>query len=295
MNRIWVIVLAASVLRAAAQTNGPPRGWSPSFQGGSMYHFDAGLEGGGDVSQHRYYGEAGLGYLFRTDRLISFSVGYGQDDYDFNGTAAAPWNNIDNFRAGIFTRWAHSDRWASFVALSGRTYGEPDADLSESITGAVFGGASYRFSDRLKLGPGLGVVGQLEDNPRFFPIIVVDWNITEKLNLSTGGGLAATAGPGLELTYSLTRNWKFGLGGRYESKRFRLSDQGPSGGGVGEDRGIPVYGGIRYELYPGTYLSGLVGSTLGGRLQAENPNGVIVYRADYEEALFAGITLGLRL
>ena len=295
MNRHVIGLLAVLAASAGAQTNAPPRGWSPFFRGGSVYHPETDLDGGGSFSVHRYYGEAGLAYLFRIDRMISLSGGYGQDDYRFGGVPESPWNNIDNYRAGLFSRWGFDNGWTSFAVGSVRAYGEPGASISESLTGALFGGASYRFSDRLSLGPGLGVVGQLEDNPRYFPIVVVEWDITDRLSLSTGGGLAATAGPGLSLTYRLTRNWQLGLAGRYENKRFRLSESNRFSNGVGEDRSIPLVGSLSYVLYPGTQLSFLAGMNLYGRLSVEDERGSRLYRAEYDPAPMAGVTVRLRL
>lgn len=247
------------------------------------------------MSVHRYYGEGGLAYLFRKDRMLSFSAGYGQDDYRFSGLSTPPWNNINNFRAGLFSRWGFDNQWTAFLAGSARAYGEPDATLSDALTGAVFGGASYHFNDRLSLGPGMGVVGQLDDNPRYFPMLVVDWKITRQLNLSTGGGLAATGGPGLMLTYKFSKNWHLGLGGRYEKKRFRLSDRGIAPRGVGEDQSFPLFSSLSYELYPGTGISFLLGANFNGRLRAEDENGNMLYTAEYGDALFAGITARIRL
>lgn len=292
-RRICILVIIAAS-PALARTNAPPAGWSPFLKGGSVYHSDAGLEGGGDFSLHRFYAEGGMAYMFRKDRMVSFSGGYGQDDYNFGSLGVEPWNNIENVRVGLFSRWTHADTWSTFIALSARAYGETDADFSKAITGAAFGGASCRFSDRFSLGPGLGVVGQLEDHPRYFPIVVVDWDVTDKLNLSNGGGLAATGGPGLVLTYRASRHWRFGFGGRYERKRFRLADRGLAPEGVGEDRGIPLYGSVGYILYPGTQISALLGATLNGRIQAEDGNGTIVYEAEYDDSMFAGISWGVR-
>ena len=71
-----------------AETNspprsGPPRGWSTSMSGGSVYNFETDTDGRGSFSLHRYYAEGGLAYLFQADRIVSLSVGYGQDDYNF--------------------------------------------------------------------------------------------------------------------------------------------------------------------------------------------------------------------
>jgi len=294
MKRLLFTILIVVVSEVGARTNAPPAGWSPFFRGGSTYNFDAGLDGGGEFSLHRYYAEGGMAYLFRRDRMVSFSAGYGQDDYHFDGVAAEPWNNIENIRAGIFCRWAFDNEWTSFMAGSVRAFGETGVQMSDALTGAIFGGASYRFSDRLSLGPGLGVVGQLDDQPLVFPIIVVDWNITEKLSLSTGGGLAATAGPGLSLSYKMTKHWNVGLVGRYENKRFRLTDDSVAPDGVGEDRNIPVLGTLSYVLYPGTEISGLLGMNLNGRLRAEDKNGAVLYSSEYGNSVTAGLTAKIR-
>ena len=63
------------------------------------------MDKGGQFSVNRYFLEGGIARLWRFDRMVSFSVGYGQDDYRFSDLAAtSPWNNIDNFRAGLFAR-----------------------------------------------------------------------------------------------------------------------------------------------------------------------------------------------
>lgn len=279
---------------ATAQTNTPPKGWGTFFRGGSVYQFDAGLDRVGDFSLHRYYAEGGLTYLFRLDRMVSLSAGYGQDDYHFKDLIQQPWNNIDNYRIGAFSRWAFDNEWTSFAAGSVRTYGEPDVDLSDALTGAMFGGATYRFSERLSLGPGLGIVGQLDDNLLYFPIIVVNWDITERWNLSTGGGLAATAGPGLSLTYKMSRHWRAGLVGRYEKKRFRLAGDGVAPNGVGEDRNIPLLGSLSYVLYPGAQISGLLGVNFNGKLRLEDASGAVRYSSEYGNAGVAGITAQIR-
>ncbi|MCF7849873.1 MAG: autotransporter outer membrane beta-barrel domain-containing protein [Kiritimatiellales bacterium] len=294
MKKLLPAIFVFAAGAALAQANGPPAGWSPFARGGSVYHFDAGLDDGGEFSIHRYYAEGGLAYMFRKDRMASFSAGYGQDDYHFTGMATEPWNNIENIRAGVFSRWAFNNAWTAFAVGSVRTYAEKDADLSDALTGAMFVGASFRFSDRLSLGPGLGVVGQLEDDPRYFPILVIDWDITDRLKLSTGGGMAGTAGPGLSLNYEASSHWNFGIAGRYEKKRFRLADRGVAPNGVGEDQSIPIVGSVGYVFYPGTQITGLLGVNLNGKLKVENGNGHSLYRDEYGNSLFSGIKVSVR-
>ena len=90
---------------------------------------------------------------------------------------------------------------------------------------------AWRINEDLTVGPGIGVFDRIEDSTRVFPILLIDWNIRERWNLSTGRGLAASQGPGLTLSYNLSPAWSFGLSGRYEEVQFRLDDEGPAPGG----------------------------------------------------------------
>ena len=108
------------------------------------------------------------------------------------------------------------------------------------MQGGGFVGVSWRINDRLTIGPGIGVISEIEDSPTVFPVLLIDWKITESLVLATGSGVGATLGPGLVLRYMATDKWSFYLGGRYEKLRFRLNADGPSPTGVGEDKSFPL-------------------------------------------------------
>jgi hypothetical protein len=300
MKILCISLLALTACSAFSQTNevprrGPPTGWSSFIRGGSVYNVETDLDSAGEFSVNRYYIEGGVAYLFRIDRMVSFSVGYGQDDYHFSGLPSEPWNNIDNYRASVFARWGLDNDWSCFAASSIRAYGESGVDLDDALTAAAFGGASYNFGDKLRLGPGLGVFGRIEDTPLVIPILIIDWKITEKLSLGNGGGLAATAGPGLTLGYTMSKHWNLSISGRYESKRFRLDGEGAAPNGIGEDKSIPILGSISYILYPGTQISGLLGTNLDGQLRIEDQNGAYISGDSYDNALFMGITVGIRL
>lgn len=292
---ILILLAAASV---SAQTNEAPRftfpRWGPSVKGGSIYNFDSGMDGGGSFAVNRYFMEAGIARMWDFGRIISVSAGYGQDDYHFSGLETDPWNNIDNFRVGLFARWALDERWALFAGPSVRSYGESGTRLEDALTGSFFGGVSYKFGDRLTLGPGFIVSGQLDDDTRYFPVLLVNWNITEKLSFETGGGFAATAGPGLSLVYDFSKQWKVALSGRYESKRFRLNDDSFVENGVGEDRNVPVVGNIGYFLYPGGSVSAVFGYNFSGKIRVYDERGGELYARRYDSMPFAGLVASFR-
>jgi hypothetical protein len=80
------------------------------------------------------------------------------------------------------------------------------------------------LSESLSIGPGLGWFSEIDGGSSAFPILLIDWKITDKWRLNTGRGLAASQGPGLTLNYQLAERWPLGLIGRYEKTRFALGD-----------------------------------------------------------------------
>ena len=182
-----------------------------------------------------------------------------------------------------------------FLSPTLRFTAESGADLGDSIQGGGFAGFSYRFSDRLTLGPGIGTVTQIEDSASVFPVILIDWKITDRLSLSTGRGTGATLGPGLALNWRASRQCGLFLGGRYERLRFRLADQGAAPHGVGEDRAFPIFGGINFTLNRRFQLGLIGGFELGGELSLDDEGGNSVVKESYDPAPFIGLSFSLRL
>lgn len=290
-----LFLLSVLACRLQAHTNQTfeltfPR-WASSLRGGSVYNFDADLDDGGSFYINRFFVEGMFGYMWSYDSFLAVSVGGGQDDYHFSEEVPRdPWNNINNYRVGLYGRWALSDKWRLFAAPSVRAYAEETVDPLDGLTGAFFGGVSYTFNDRLTLGPALGMVGQLEDDLRYYPVVLVKWRITEQLTLDTGGGLAATAGPGLALVYQFSNHWKAGVTGRYERKRFRLLE----GDGIGEDRNIPIYGTLAYFLYPQGYVTMILGYNADGKLSLYDAEGGWVGETDYNPSVSIGFVASFR-
>ena len=272
--------------------------WTPFARGGYVHQFNGDLDGGGKFDIDRFFLEGGMSYSMGPRRRISFSVGAGSDRYDFSGDLGfveKPWDRINQLRFSLPVTWAFDEQWTLLAIPTLRFYGESGASFGDSATGGALAGVSYRFSDSLTIGPGLGVLSQIEDSVSIFPILIVDWKITDRISLETGRGLGATEGPGLNLNYRPSDTWSFGLGGRYESLRFRLDDSGFAPDGVGEDRSIPVYLSATYSRGRDLQISAIGGVKFNGELRLEDSQGRRLARVDYETAPFLGATFNIRL
>ena len=102
-------------------------------------------------------------------------------------------------------------------------------------------------------------------------VIAFNWKLTEALSLTTGPSVGATPGPGLALNWDISDKTRFFLGARYEKLRFRLDkNNSASPGGVGEDRGIPVFVGLSFQAAKHLRLSLVGGVDFGNELRLED-------------------------
>ncbi|NNC87013.1 MAG: hypothetical protein HKN82_00980 [Akkermansiaceae bacterium] len=297
MNPLSKLALAAlfSASIGGAPAQGPSNSSPLSF--GYLHDFQSDVDGGGEVSSDFFYLRGGVPLYRDEGSIIAFSAGYSFNSYDFGGGAAgsfaglAPWSEVHTYRLGLPIIWDISGSdWIFFGLPTIRSTGESGADFGDTITGGVITGFAYRFSERLTLGPGIGYVGQLEDDASIFPVIFVEWQFAEGWSLSTGPSAGSTLGPGVALNWDVNDRLRLSVGARYEKLRFRLDEDSPAApGGVGEDRSIPVYGAITCQ--PGDHwrLSLLAGVGLGNELRLDNAAGTGIIQSDYDPSPFLGV------
>ncbi len=304
--RLWVliVVLIPTALFAAEKSSeqgsrGMQTGWSTFTRGGAVYQFDTDLDEGGSYNATRFTIQAGHGYAWDDRTSVSLALGYSFDGYDFTSgpgiTALEPWDSIHAVSLSVPMRIGIDNDWSGYLIPSLRSSGESGADFGETISGGGLVGIAYRFSERLTIGPGIGVQSQLEDTATIFPILIVDWKITDRLSLSTGRGLGATLGPGLTLNYQPDQKWEFTIGGRYEKLRFRLDKDGPVPSGIGEDKAFPLFAGCTYRFSRKAHVSLVGGVELGGELRLEDNDGNRIHKESYDPGGFLGLTFSLRM
>ena len=264
--------------------------WVPSFRLGYLHQFDTNIDNGGSFSVDRANLRLGVSRVFNRENTVGIALGYGYNGYQFSDLAVEPWGDIHRVSLAAPVRWAINDNWKLFAIPTIRSTAENGANFSDSVTGGFIGGVSYTFGEHLSIGPGIGVLSQLEDSTSVFPILLIKWKITDCLQLETGRGFGASQGPGLNLIWQTSDDWKITLGSRYEKLRFRLDEDGPAPDGIGEDRGVPVYLGASYSTSQFSELAIYAGAQFGGDLTLEDSSGNGISRTDHDTAIFAGFS-----
>jgi hypothetical protein len=277
-----------------AQPASDPRSsdWQVSLVGGAVKQFETSIDSGGDFEIDNFFVRASASRNFANAWNAGITVDYGEDRYKFSGNSGFggldPWSTVRNIRVSLPIRYRTDSNWTFIGVPSLRYSGERGASFSDSQLWGLFAGAAYRFSDSLTIGPGFGVFTDIEDSNSVFPILLIDWKISDTLSLRTGAGLEASRGPGVSLSWAPAEKWSFGLGTRYEKSRFRLDDSGPAPDGVGEDRSVPVAISAKYMPSRDLELTLLAGVEFAGRLRLEDRRGNRLSDSDYDKAPFAG-------
>jgi len=297
------LILAAGCLLWAhsALAQGPPQRNPLSFtvDGGMAFQSNTDLKDGeGSFSTNRWAASIGVNWAFDYRNSIGLTVSGVGAKYDFDELAeiggGEPWDKIDETRISLFGRFGFGENGSIIIGPSFRYSGEDDSDTSEGRTWGLFAGAAWRISPDLTIGPGFGIFSKLEDGTRFFPILIIDWNITERWNLSTGGGLGASQGPGLRLGYELNDRWSFGLTGRYENLEFRLNENGNTPNGIGQDKSFPLVLSTTWNPHRIVKLSVFAGAEFGGKLKLRDSEGDLITSSKYNTALIYGATAEFR-
>ena len=272
--------------------------WSAFAQGGLVQQMDTDIDGGGRFSVKRFFVQSGTTYSSGEGNSLSFVVDYRFDSYDFSGKTVfggrQPWDDVHSFRFSIPCRWKINENWVGLISPTLHYSATNGIDFNDAVTGGGLAAFSYRYSDRLSIGAGLGLQSQLEDNTQLIPILLVQWKITDTLSLQSGRGTGTTPGPGLTLTWQPREKWSFSFGGSYQELRFRLHDKQTVSNGVGEHRSFPIFTGIEYRFNPKTAISLIGGIEAGGELSMADSEGRTVIEENHDHALFLGISFSAR-
>jgi len=304
---IQVMVVSLTMISTTRMAADSPRGtvssrsksnWYTGFEAGAGYQMRTDIQGGGEFGLSRFAMSGSLGYRTRRFDTAALSIGFQQRAYDFDGanllTPSDPWDQVHFLSISLPMFKRLGEDWTLMAIPTIRTMVEDTEDFDQDMTGGGIVGLSYQINPKLKLGPGFGILSQLEDNTSVFPVVVIDWDISEKWNLQTGRGFGASQGPGLTLSYALNESWSLAMSGRFERFRFRMDQQGPQPGGIGEDRNASVYLAAMYRVNPQILFNVFTGLTFAGELSVDDASGNEIAERDYEATPVIGVNMRLR-
>jgi len=260
----------------------------------SSYQFKSNLDGGGDASI-AYYGVAVGNEKSLGDNVgLGVRLNYEREEYKFSNTNSFlvpnPWGQIN--RVGLSMRLGYklTNQWSLGGGPVVQYAGENGAGFSEALMYGGIVSAVYRANPDLTIGFGAGVFYRLEET-RLFPSLLVSWKITDRLRLGNTYRLGVTGPAGLELSYKVDENWELAAGGGHRYSRFRLDKDGPTPGGIGENRNWPVYARLSRKLWATLHIDLYGGAAFGGQMKLQDSRGNDLNSIDYQTTTFLGCNL----
>jgi hypothetical protein len=247
----------------------------------------------GDLTVSRIGGEIGARIRAGERGQLRVSFDYEFSRYDFNNATGfagldSPWEDIHRaFVTAQYSRQA-SRQLVWFVGGSIGISGEDGADFSKAVVGGGFAGVRYHLSETLAVGMAIAAFSQLEDNWIVFPAPQIEWQFAQRWSLVSAGR------PGVSLVYDHSDQLSVALGVAWESRDFRLDEDGPIPSGVGRERQIPVTLGVKFRPREQLELGGAFGWNFYRSYRLDDEDGNKLADIDADSAPFLGLELTYR-
>jgi hypothetical protein len=261
---------------------------------------DTDIDDGSELSTDTFALRLGLPISRKPGQFMALTARYQWTDFDFNGVTPGsfgsqqPWDEIQALRFSLPTFWDLSDQWTLFAMPSLRLTFEDSADISDGLTFGALIGSTYQWSDTLSIGPGLGFNSHLEDSISIFPLLYIDWQISESLRLTTRPSGGPVSGPGLTILWRISDQWQVSFAANYERLRFRLDEDNTAAPeGVGEYSGIPLYAALGFQAHENIRINTFAGVRFANEVRLEDHRGHTLAKEDTDAAPFFGVGLSL--
>jgi hypothetical protein len=295
-HRCTLAATVCAMLLLAPGASGAADPWQSSFSVTSVWQGNAKLDNGGDFDATGIAIRVGTSTGFGADHRAGVALHYDHLDYDFSRQTAfgdAPWGQVQRFGFSVPLLFSGAGGWSYGVTPSVEWAGEQGADSGESMIYGGIASAIRAFAPDRRLGFGVGVFRQLEETS-VIPILIVNWRLSERWSLVNPLPAGPVGPAGLELDYRFDNGWRLGLGATSRSLRFRLSDTGPTPGGVGEQRGVPVFLRLSANISDQASLVLYAGAIVEGELRVEDSGGNKLGAESFDPAPLLGGTFRTR-
>ncbi|MFK7884634.1 MAG: DUF6268 family outer membrane beta-barrel protein [Phycisphaerales bacterium] len=267
----------------------------PSFAASlsGWYGFETDLDvGPGDLSIARARLDLSMTITPAERTLLTFGIEVEESWYDFNNASGLdasgdPFDNATN--VDFFARYVApmNDTTNYFVLGSVGFAAESGADFGESLIYGAGAGFVTRQSSTFSWGLGVLVRTRLEDDALVIPIPQITWNISDRWTL-------ASQRAGLRLEYAANESLTYGIGAQFDSRTFRLDEDGVIPSGVATDRRIPVAFFVEYAPEPNFTIGGQVGASLFNNIELFDSAGNDIIDDDVDPGVFIGINGRIR-
>ena len=282
---------SAIICMILAQNGGDSPTYNTKLDFHYYHQFDASINSGGNVEVSSAGAELRINHPASDNDDLLFRFQYQQDDWDFGGITGLggldPWDKINTVDFALLWTHQYDNKTSWFIGGIARASYEDGASTNTKAGGSA--GIVHSFTSDLTLGIGAGIIGQVHDDPRVFPVFIVEWKLNDTLRLTSDLSTRFGSRTGLELVWTPRNDWTFGVGYSYSYSRFRLDETGFAPNGAGEATSWPLTFRATHKVSPTFDLTFFGGFVFDGHLEVTNQSRQLMQSRDYENAGAIGI------
>jgi len=280
--------------KAIAETDEP--GWVVTLDLGASFISEADFDTTAGTIESTSFG-AKLGILIPVDDRARLLLSFGADvtEYDITpaagavgttaGTVGTQFDTVTEYGFdGLYTRAIDAD--TSFF-VGGGIGVAAEGGASDALIWKGLGGFSFKVNPKLRLGIGVGVFSQIEDDVRIVPLPQVHYAIDDRWSIQSKG-------VGGKIDYKWNDELSMGVLGQFDGRSFRIDgDNTLVPDGAVTMTGFPI---SYYLDYSGGETSNIsffaqVGVVVAGSMEILNSMGTTVVDEDIDPGVFAGVGL----
>ncbi|TKB51227.1 autotransporter outer membrane beta-barrel domain-containing protein [Ferrimonas sediminicola] len=249
----------------------------------------ASLEENGKVGQELYGFTLEKRSRLNQQWLMSWQLEGAYSDFNFSrdsllGGRIQAWDSRTTLGVGINVTKPDRTGLTWFVGPRLQWSYADTASFADGFGYGLLAGASYPVSEALTLGLGGGYFND-PYNVRWFPVLFIKWQITDKLKLHNPFEPGFAGRGGLELAYRFNPTWELGAGVAYRTQNFALGE-----GAVEIEQPLSFLR-ASFTADGGWRLSGYLGYRSEGEFSLHGPHGGDTLDLESESAFGMVVTI----
>ena len=294
--RLCIACTLLSASMASAQGR-PPGTVTPSLAVTGVHQFDADVDEGGSVG----FGSVSISAGVTRQMVPAFAAGISArhigEQWRMDTPAAfagqSPWRDLQRSNVGLNLSLALSRSFLVGLSPVVEWARERDASADDALTYGAVVSAVKVVNSGLTLGAGASVNRQFY-SVKVSPFLIINWKWSERFKIANALPAGPEGGAGIEARWTLGPDWELAGGGVIRSDRYRLANDAPYAGMIGETASIPMFARLSRTLGPHGKADFYAGVLANGRLRIKDSDGNEVAHTAYPVAPALAMSVSFR-
>jgi len=192
----------------------------------------------------------------------------------------APWRDLQRSNVGLNLSLALSHTFLVGLSPVVELAREQDVSAEDALTYGAVVSAVKVVNPKLTLGAGASINRQFY-SVKVSPFLIINWKWSDRFKIANALPAGPEGGAGVEARWTLTPDWELAGGGVIRSDRYRLANDAPYAGLIGETANIPMFARASRKLGAHWKTDFYAGVLAQGRLRIKDSDGNEVAQAEY--------------